>query len=291
MLSACWVPISILSGSAITKTSNMRTRGNRMGGGVSGRVRLPYSLVAVLAIIVAGCSEVADSRTDSEESDTTKPPVAAGMPPNLDMTFRWVPAGGLDFMSSEGTFVRAYVESFELASEGQSTEWGYPGFVEASPTGIDEQVKLVTGNSFNRKVVSTVFYRPLRRVVSGATSRLVLCRSESLSIEQRSPSRDSVWRRIGKPWGYAVIIEFTRSANGGPPAKQEGDRRAPSHSVFGDWHVTFYDRLGMGPENRADTVACDALPPNPDLPAVGVEMGPQPWPTLPPSPGWPANGV
>ncbi len=88
----------------------------------------------------------------------------------------------------------------------------------------------------------------------------------------------------------SVTIEFTRSESGSPSAKQEGARRAPSHSVFGNWHVTFYDRLGVGPENRADIVACDALPPNPDLPAVGVEEGLQPWPTLLPSPGWPAGG-
>ena len=197
-------------------------------------------------------------------------------------------------MSAEGTFVRAYTESFELAFEEQSTEWGYPGFVDASPKGIDEQVTEVVSNSATRKVVNTVFYRPLRRVDNGATSRLILCRSESQSIEQRSPSSDSEWRKIGKPWGYPVAIEFTRSANGSPPPppeKQQGSRRSPSHSVFGDWRVTYYDRLGVGPENRADIVACDALPPNPDLPAVGVEEGSQPWPTLPPSPGRPANGV
>jgi len=213
------------------------------------------------------------------------------MPPNLDMSFRWLPADPLDFMSPEGTFVRAYVESFELASEGNSAEWGYPGFVDASPRGIEEQVREVVGNSFNRKVVNTVFYRPLRRVDSGAMSRLILCRSESLSIKQRSPSRDSVWRKIGHQWGYTVTIEFARSARGSPPEKQQGSRRAPSHSMFGNWHVTFYDRLGVGRENRADIMACDALPPNPYLPAVGVEEGSQPWPTLPPFPGWSAGGI
>lgn len=249
------------------------------------------SLVVVLAVVVAGCGVPQNSATDSDVTSTSEPPVVADIPPNLDISFRWVPANVLDLMSPEGTFVRAYTESFELAFQGQSAEWGYPGFVDASPKDIDAQVKAVVSNSSTRKVVNTVFYRPLRRVDSGATSRLILCRSESLSIEQRFPSRDSEWRRIGKPWGYPVTIEFTRSANGNPPEKQQGASRAPSKSVFGNWHVTFYDRLGVGPENRADIVACDALPPNPDLPAVGVEKGTQPWPTLTPSPGWPANGV
>lgn len=127
-------------------------------------------------------------------------------------------------MSAEGTFVRAYTESFELAFEEQSTEWGYPGFVDASPKGIDEQVTEVVSNSATRKVVNTVFYRPLRRVDNGATSRLILCRSESQSIEQRSPSSDSEWRKIGKPWGYPVAIEFTRSANGSPPPPRKSNR-------------------------------------------------------------------
>ncbi|MGW9264544.1 hypothetical protein [Gordonia terrae] len=61
--------------------------------------------------------------------------------------------------------------------------------------------------------------------------------------------------------------------------------------MFGSWKASYFDRLGVGPENRADVVACNALPPNPDLPRVGVETGPEPWPVLPPTPGWPANGL
>lgn len=179
------------------------------------------SLVAILPILVTGCGVLPNSATDSEVSHTTKSPIAADMPPNLNASFRWVPADALDLMSAEGTFVRAYTESFELAFQGQSADWGgYPGFIDASPRDIDAQVKLVASNSSTRKVVNTVFYRPLRRVDTGPTSRLVLCRSESLSIEQRSPSSDSEWRKIGKPWGgYPVTIEFTRSANGSPPRK------------------------------------------------------------------------
>lgn len=46
-------------------------------------------------------------------------------------------------MSAEGTFVRACVESFVMADEGESVEWGYPGFRDASPRNIDDQVREV----------------------------------------------------------------------------------------------------------------------------------------------------
>ncbi len=85
------------------------------------------SLVAILPILVTGCGVLPNSATDSEVSHTTKSPIAADMPPNLNASFRWVPADALDLMSAEGTFVRAYTESFELAFQGQSADWGgYP---------------------------------------------------------------------------------------------------------------------------------------------------------------------
>ncbi|WP_244176227.1 hypothetical protein [Gordonia lacunae] len=213
------------------------------------------------------------------------------MPPDLDMSFRWIPTNVLGLETPEGSFVRAYTESFELAFEGQSMEWGYPGFAAASPPGTDERIRLVASDSQTSRVVNTLFLRPLRREDSDDRSRLIVCRSELLSIEQRSDGGGVTWRNIGNRWAYPITIEFVRTGERLPPADQHGPQTTPFTSMFGSWQVSFFDRLGMGPENRADHIACNALPPNPDLPRVGVETGPEPWPVLPPSPGWPANGL
>ncbi|MCG7630717.1 hypothetical protein MHN80_00160 [Gordonia McavH-238-E] len=242
-----------------------------------------------MALFIAGCGV---TPSPSEQTTTSSSVVPAGkrLPPDLDISFRWIPTDILDLSSAEATFVRAYTESFELAFEGQSMEWGYPGFAAASPPGTDERIRLVASNSLTSRVVNTLFMRPLRREDAGDRSRFTLCRSELLSIEQRSDSGVE-WRNIGKRWAYPITIEFIRTGERLPPADRHGHQITPSTPVFGSWQVSFFDRLGMGPENRADHIACNALPPNPDLPRVGVETGPEPWPVLPPTPGWPANGL
>ena len=255
------------------------------------RVRLAYvSAVLLAALFVAGCG-VTPSPAEQPTSSPSVVPPGKRLPPDLNMSFRWSPTNVLDLASPEGTFVRAYTESFELAFEGQSMDWGYPGFAAASPPGTDERIRLVAGNSQTSRVVNTLFLSPLRREDTADRSRLTICRSELLSIEQRSDGGGAEWRNLRYPWAYPITIEFVRTGQKLPPVDQRGSEITPFTSMFGSWKVSFFDRLGMGPENRADHIACNALPPNPDLPRVGVETAPEPWPVLPPSPGWPANGV
>ena len=90
----------------------------------------------MVAVLISSC--------DSEDSPEVAPPSparAAELPPGFDVTFRWTVNDNFDPLSAEGTFVRAYVESFYLANEGQSTKWAYPGFVSASPTDIEQRVR------------------------------------------------------------------------------------------------------------------------------------------------------
>lgn len=257
----------------------------------SPRLRLVcVSALLLTALFVAGCGAT-PSPAEQPTSGSPAAPPGKRLPPDLNMSFRWSPTNVLDLKSSEGTFVRAYTESFELAFEGQSMEWGYPGFAAASPPGTDERIRLVASNSQTSRIVNTLFLFPLRREDAADRSRLTICRSELLSIEQRSDGGGVEWRNVRFPWGPPVTIEFVRTGQRLPPADRRGTQTTPLTSMFGSWKVSYFDRLGVGPENRADVVACNALPPNPDLPRAGVETGPEPWPVLPPSPGWPANGL
>ncbi len=252
---------------------------------------LPAVTVAamlVAALLVAGCGVTPSPSEQPTSSSSARH--GKGLPPDLDMSFRWIPTNVLNLASADGTFVRAYTESFELAFEGQSMEWGYPGFAAASPPDTDERIRLVASNSQTSRVVNTLFLSPLRREDTANRTRLTICRSELLSIEQRSDAGVE-WRNIGKRWSFPITIDFVRSGRQMPPVDQHGAQVTPSTTMFGSWKVSYFDRLGVGSENRADIVACNALPPNPELPRVGVETGPEPWPVLPPSPGWPANGL
>ncbi|MDH3009900.1 hypothetical protein [Gordonia alkanivorans] len=249
-------------------------------------------LTGVLCTLLTLCVACGPSpNTGGDSTSSSQPSVADRLPPRLQTSYRWFETDVLDLASSEGTFVRAYTESFELSFEGQSPQWGYPGFVEASPSDIDEKVTFVPSESSHNDVVSTLFFRPLRRVDDGPNVRIVLCRSEIFSIAPSARGGSQEWRNVHAQWGFPVTIDLTKSGDVLPPADQAGPAPAPGRSVFGSWKVTDFDRLGVRPENSADIVACDALPDNPDIPRIDMYSGPDPVPTLPSYPGWPANGV
>ena len=249
-------------------------------------------LAGVLCTLLASCA-ACGSPTGLGGTSTSPSALSAAdrLPPNLETSYRWFPTDVLDLASPEGTFVRAYTESYELSFEGQSSQWGYPGFVEASPADIDERVRFVPSDSYSNNVVNTQFFRPLRRIDDGDHSRIVLCRSEIVSIAPLARDGSREWRNAYRQWNFPVTIDFTRSGDAVPPADQAGSEPAPHRSMFGSWKVTNFDRLGVGTDKSADVVACGALPDNPDIPRADMYSGPDPVPTLPPSSGWRAPGI
>ncbi|WGJ87614.1 hypothetical protein [Gordonia sp. SMJS1] len=271
----------------------MHTGGDRMRPAVcsiSIRSRPQAIVLLLVAVLLSGCAFSSSDVTDRVTSTPAMTPADA-IPPKLKIAFRWVPSPTLNLMSPEATFVRAYAESYELAFEGQSASWGYPGFESASPADIDQRVRTIESHSKYRDVEKTVFFTPLRRTEREGTVRVILCRSEITSTMLPSGTGDIEWKNFADSWGVPAILDFVTAGNNSPPGEQLGQNLTPTTSVFGSWNAINFVQLGLGPENRADIVACNALPPNPDLPRVGVETGPEPWPVLPPSPGWPANGV
>lgn len=203
------------------------------------------------------------------------------IPAQFDMTYRWIPGPVVEVNGPEGTFVRAFVESFELANAGESLQWGYPGFADAAPSNISQMITVYPPEvSALEPGVGTTFYTALRREDSGDWTRIVLCRYSYQSVR----GADSpVWRSRTMP-ARPVEIDLVRTG-ATPPVRPNGPGRTSNRNVFGGWYVTRFDFMAIYPIATADQQACDASTPA-DLPRREPIDQAQPWPTMPPSPGW-----
>lgn len=255
---------------------------------VSKRYRVLRGLVLLLvAAVCANCGVSGTVDTASETSRADRPP---GLPPGFDVTFRWVADDVFDPLSAEGTFVRAYVESFLIANSGESMAWAFPGFLEASPQGIENEVLEVSSQAATNKLVGTSVFSALNRVDEGQLTRIVLCEFGFKSSLDYT-SHGSFWRTYPR-YSWTTVIEFSRSGKA-PPAVQRGDARRPSADVFGDWKVADFEYLAVGDEYHPDMAGCNAKPRPAGVPPEAELRGiePTPRPPEPPSPGWPANGL
>ncbi|WP_454175574.1 hypothetical protein [Gordonia sputi] len=207
------------------------------------------------------------------------------VPTDFNTTFRWIPSDTLDLSAPEGTFVRAFVESFEIANAAQSTSWGYPGFSDAAPSNIDQMITVYPSKVSDAKPsVGTVFFSALRREDSAYGTRIVLCRYGYSSV--RSGSGASPWSsRVDTP--RPVEIAFRQQASA-PPVRVRGSQRTPGSNVFGGWYVSRYDFAAVYPNPTADQRACASNVPA-SVPNRSASQGAQPWAPMTPSPGWSAS--
>lgn len=219
-----------------------------------------------------------------EVSNASAPPQPHGM----DITFQWIPSAEFDPMSSEGTFVRAFVESHELARDGLGMEWGYPGFEAASPPELNSQL---TMDSPFGPFTGTLIYRLLSRHDTDVATQVTLCRYGSYT--RFEPWNDGPDRLVSRAWNpNPIILEFNKDGTP-PPTGQRGPNRAPTTNKFGQWKATGWDFVPKLPHG-GDTpqyAECESnsagLPPLPTQRTnVDTHMKP-----LPPAPGWPGTGL
>ncbi|AZG46644.1 hypothetical protein [Gordonia insulae] len=236
------------------------------------------TIAAILAVLIAsGCQDTATTPPASPSPSPDR------IPADFDVTFRWIPGAVFDVSGQEGTFVRAFVESFELANAGRSVDWGYHGFAHAAPSNIAQMIAAYPPEqSAANPGVGTAFFTGLRRVDDGDWTRIILCRHGYRSIKVS----DREWSsRVDRP--RPIEIDFRRSHTA-LPTNTRGTARTPRGDVFGDWYATRYDFSAIYPRTTADEHACAAAAPS-EVPARAPEIGPRPWPSLPPSPGWQAT--
>lgn|ERR1711969_252688 len=230
---------------------------------------------AVTALTLGGCGNTPD-----DPAPRAVPMPSEDIPSGFDVTFRWLPNGVFDVSGQEGTFVRAFVESFELANAGRSVQWGYRGFEEAAPSNIAQMIEVYPAEtSATHPGVGSAFFTGLRRVDDADWTRIVLCRYGYRSVQVA----DDEWSgRLDAP--RPVEIDFRR---GGvvPPSNIRGTARTPHGDVFGDWHVTRYDFAAIYPHTTADERACAAGTPA-EVPTHLPAQATSPQPPMTPIPGW-----
>ncbi|ATD70336.1 hypothetical protein R4227_20890 [Gordonia amicalis] len=238
------------------------------------------------AALAAGLGVAACSVSPEPQATSPAATQDAHLPPGFDTTFRWSATPVLDPQSAEGTFVRAYVESFELANAGASVEWGYPGFAEASPSNIDQMVTAYpSGVSDARRQVGSAFYTGIRRTDDADWTRIVLCRQGYHSVERDGSGPDRSWA-IGYDTSRPVEIDIRRTGDR-PPAAPRGGQRTPEVNVFGGWYTSRYDFSALYPTPTADQKVCAATR-QAGMPHWLPTQGDDPWLASPAVPGWSA---
>ncbi len=249
--------------------------------------RTVVGLFLVLAVL-ATSSACGPSGSPQPES-TSVAPWADHLPPRYDVTFRWAPTDVVDLHDPMGTFVRAFVESFELAFAGRSPEWGYPGFREAAPADIDSLVagRLVSP-SYSTDLAGTYFFRPLRREDDGLFTTMVLCRSDVQSVRRNPEDPAREWQNTSYPeWTFPAVIRFERTPGALPAVDRGGRARGATRDVFGAWRVVDYVRQSVGGTRYTnERAACGRTGTNAEIPQQPNAFGPRPWPAMKPSPGW-----
>lgn len=243
--------------------------------------------IATLSAVVCAVLALAACQMPRESGQAVPEAAQASdhIPADFNTTFRWIPNDTLDLSAPEGTFVRAFVESFEIANAAQSTSWGYPGFAAAAPSNIAQMLTVYPSKVSEAKPsVGTVFFSALRREDHPFGTRVILCRYAYSSV--RDGEGTSAWNsRVDAP--RPIEIDFRRQSDT-PPIKARGSERTPDGNVFGGWYASRYDFAAVYPTPTADQRACAAQGPT-SVPNRAATRGAHPWAPMPPSPGWSAG--
>lgn len=259
---------------------------------------MAYAIFAVFSI--SGCSS-GDRHGEASPTPSSAP---AGWPAALnDFTFVWTAEPGIDLTTGPAVAVRAYNESYLLASIMGDNNYLYPGFQQSvdpnqsidHPTGT--QFLWPTTNAPQHPWVGTDQVYISSVTTSGRDVTVVAC---EYTFGTAQPARDGYEPNMGKPPPYSGIdplrITMTAPTKPAPQFPQQGPARTPSVDVFNGWRITshqggYFARSGVGddwPNAVEDRDTCLAkAPQHPDLKRGGYYPRTA-FPTQPPSPGWPA---
>ncbi|MCV7312004.1 hypothetical protein [Mycobacterium paraffinicum] len=200
--------------------------------------------------------------------------------------------------------VRAYNESYLLTRLTGDDRYLYPGFQQAVDR--NQPADHPTGTQFlwpktkdpQRPWVGSEQAHILSIATSGHDVTVVTCEYLFGAADQGHKGYSPIIAQPPPDSGiYPMRITMTAPAIVGPQLPpQSGPARTPSIDVFNQWRITshqggYFAEYGLAsewPDVAHDTDACRSkAPPHPQL-IRGGEYPRSDFPTLPPSPGWPA---
>jgi hypothetical protein len=258
----------------------------------------------IALIPITGCTS-GTHRGEVSSSPPTAPP--AGWPAGLnDFTTVWTAEPGIDVTTWPVVVVRAYTESYLLASITGDDKYLYPGFKQAVEP--NQSIDHPTGTQFlwprtdkapRYPWVGTEQAHVLSVATLGREVAVVVCEYNFGTAQQTGQGYEP---NVGQPPPYSGIdpmrITMTAPPNPAPqmPA-QQGPARAPSVDAFNGWKITshqggYFARSGVGdewPNAIEDRNTClTKAPQHPDV-QRGGSYPRSDFPALPASPGWPAR--
>ncbi len=255
------------------------------------RIRRTVAMAAVM-LSATGCG----SKDDRAHS---APP--AGWPNKLaEFTIVWSAEAGIDLTAGAAVAIRAYLESFELASATGDERYVYPGFTQATAPTVRPKLEAHADTPW----VGSERNRIIAVNRAGADVNAVVC-SYTYGSAQREQS-SGFTAQAGNPFEpnagiYPVAVTLTSPSDGGHPIPpQIGPARTPLDDVFAGWRVTGH-RGGYFTETggaQSDLDACVAkAPDSPERRAFLVNPMPDgklyhprsDFPTLSTYPGWPGH--
>jgi hypothetical protein len=229
--------------------------------------------VAVTAALVSGCGQSTPKPDTPPQTTKSSNGALADWPEKLkDFRFHWTAEPGIDLNTGPGILVRAYLESFDVASYTFDLDNSYPGFLRATPPNMS---RIANGALYQlvairplgvdytvtpedaRPHYGFVPFHVLDLVPLGDGYQATVCTAEYGSFIE-STARPGKFVSIGtddktgQPYAsgfgggvFVKRVQFTQNdprVGSTPPqppnAPQTGPAPAPSDDVFGDWFVT-----------------------------------------------------
>lgn len=268
---------------AVKRVLTRWTGKEKKGGGGAGEVSSSWLAgvimsrwaIAVLATLVCASSGCTAS---------TAPKPAAGEQASARVdsgyTYRWLPNPAVDLMSPEGTFIRAVVESQDLAEWSDKKyldayEDGYPGYAHVAKMRLAPFLGGVAPEG--KKMAGTGFYEVigLERTATGYIAKLCHYGSRASGQDQAGNYYEPSGLGSGSTITFGPDLYFATAPQQAPLANQKGPARKPTKDVFGTWIVT--DMAAVADKFPECLKLAPGTPAHQSLPA----------PALPPDPGWP----
>ena len=266
---------------------------------------IPVRFIAaatIVFVIATGCSR-------SAPSDAPPKPREHWPTQMTGVRFAWTADPGIDLLMQPAVVVRAYIESTSLATFGNSLDYLYPGFDHAvapnQPVGSQSSTVALWPDPFpdSPTMVGTDQYHILSVVKSGRDVTAIVCHwAWTLAL----PQPNGLYRIKPFNSGPTTSIAMERlnliapvDSDGGKLAPQKGPSSYATTDIFGGWRVvgkleasSWLAMLSEWPEFNQDLDACAARAPESIERREYLTSADRPrsdFPTLPASPGWPAQ--
>lgn len=252
-------------------TEPVRFSSSRPAGVVMSRCATAV-VAAALVCASSGCASGTSPKSGNAEQASAR----AGS----GYTYRWLPNPSVDLMSPEGTFIRAVIESQDLAQWSDKKyldayQDGYPGYSHVAKMPLAPFLGGVAPEG--KKMAGTAFYEVigLERTPTGYIAKLCHYISRASGQDQAGNYYEPRGLGSGSTLTFGPDPYFAPAPQQAPLANQKGPARKPTQDVFGTWTVT--DMAAVADKFPECLKLAPGTPVHQSLPA----------PALPPDPGWP----